>query len=182
MKIEISFLTVLLLVGSLAATGTPITSGEVLAQQANGDSQPSDGPTRETSPLHRLALALSSGSGAMRLLRASQSDNKDWPYPAILGMECNIDRIISYVSCYSSRIRTKEEAENLLSRLVDELQAALPSDRWRGMQKEAGTASIRSYTYEDQRSNARIYIDIIDPPELSGLNSYTVSIFGWPHY
>jgi hypothetical protein len=184
MKVDISYLAGLLVAGSLVAAGTTIASGDVLSGQVNSDIQPSD-ETKETGALGRLALALSFGREAMRNLRGSQSEannNKDRLEPPIVGMECNIDRIANYVSCYSSPVHTEEEAETLFSRLLDELQAALPSDRWRGMQKEPGTASIRSYTYEDQRSKAHIDIDIIARPKPEGPNSYIVSIFGWPGY
>jgi hypothetical protein len=69
----------------------------------------------------------------------------------------------------------------LFSRLADEVQAALPLDRWRGMQKAPGTASIRSYTYEDQRSNAHIDIDITAGMRPGEQNFYMLSLFAWPH-
>ena len=100
--------------------------------------------------------------------------------PPIARMNCYLDRIAIHVSCHSSLVDTEEEAVTLFSRVVDEVQAALPSDRWRGMRKEPGTASIRSYTYEDQRSNAHIDIDITAGAGPGGQNFYMVSLFAWP--
>ena len=80
------------------------------------------------------------------------------------------------------RLHTEEEAVTLFTRLIDDLQAGLPSDRWIGAGKEPGlgTASIRSYTYEDQNSYAHIDIGIIAGTGPSGQNFYMVAIFGWP--
>jgi hypothetical protein len=184
MKIGISFLAGLLLAGSLFAAGTTRASGDVPFRQVNNDIQPSAETTQETGALGRLALALASGREAMRNLRGSQGEadnNKDKLEPPIVEMECNIDRIANYVSCYGAPVYTEEDAENLFSRLLNELQAGLPSDRWTGTQKEPGTASIRSYTYEDQTSKAHIDIDII-ARQPAGPSSYIVSIFGWPGY
>jgi len=123
-----------------------------------------------------LAALLLVGCLGVSSLVESCEDN-----PPIAGMNCYLDRIAIHVSCHSSLVATEEEAVTLFSRVVDEVQAALPSDRWRGMQKEPGTASIRSYTYEDQRSNAHIDIDITAGAGPGGQNFYMVSFFAWPH-
>jgi hypothetical protein len=112
--------------------------------------------------------------------QSDNSDKKNTLNPPIAGIECDIDRIASYISCYSSRTAA-DEAETLFTRLVDELRAALPSDRWKGMNMAPGVASIRSYTYLDQASNAHIDIDIIGLPGREAQSSYIVSIFGWPN-
>ena len=176
MKIKIAFLAAVLLIASLVATGRAMASEDVPSKPLKADIQPS------SEPLRRLAVALSSGREAMRSFRGSRSensDNKERLSPPIAEIECYIDRIASYLSCYSSPAGA-EEAEPLFTRLVDELQAALPSDKWKGMKREPGTASIRSHTYVDQGSNAHIDIDIIPRPGLGVQSSYIVSIFGWP--
>lgn len=105
---------------------------EALQQVQLNDSH--EGQTnQETSALGRLALALSAGNDAMGPLRGSQTEyrEKDKLKPPIPDMECDVDRIVSYVSCYSSVIGTREEAGNLFTRFTDELQSILPSDKWR---------------------------------------------------
>jgi len=82
--------------------------------------------------------------------------------------------LVSYVSCYSSVIGTREEAGDLFTRFVDELQSTLPSDRWRKIKDEPRINSIRSYIYEDQHSAAHIDLDLI-----ARADSYMVTIFGW---
>jgi hypothetical protein len=131
---------------------------------------------QEASALGRLALALSAGNDAMGPLRGSQTEyrEKDRLKPPIPDMECDVDRIVSYVSCYSSVIGTREEAGNLFTRFVDELQSTLPSDRWREVKEEPRINSIRSYTYADQESDAHIDIDLI-----ALADSYMVRIVGW---
>ena len=186
MQINISYLTAVFLAGCLVSAGPAVArDDDVFTGQANSDVQRSDDTTQETSALRRLALGLSSGREAVRALRGSQSENnhnKDRLELPIVEMECDIDRIANYVSCYSFPIHTEEEAVTLFSSLVDQLQAALPSDRWIGAGKEPGlgTASIRSYTYEDQNSYAHIDIGIIAGTGPSGQNFYMVAIFGWP--
>jgi hypothetical protein len=185
MQTNISYLMGLLLAGSLVAAGTAIAADDFLSRQVSSEIQRSDETIQESSALGRLALGLSSGPEAMRALRGSHSENshnKDRLEPLIVEMECNIDRIANYVSCYSSPVHSEEEAETLFVKLLYQIQAAFPSDSWRGIQKEPGTASNRSYTYQDQRSNARIDIDIIARPKPRGPDSYIVSIFGWPGY
>jgi hypothetical protein len=89
-------------------------------------------------------------------------------------MECDVNRIVSYVSCYSSLIGTREEAGNLFTRFVDELQSTLPPDRWRKVKEEPRIDSIQNYTYADQESDAHIDMDLI-----ALADSYMVRIFGW---
>jgi hypothetical protein len=137
--------------------------------------------------LQRLALDLSSGSEAMCALRGSRSEsnhNKDTLEPPIADMECNIDRIANYVWCYSSPVNSAEQAEALFVKFLYQLQTALPSESWRGIEKQPGIASSRSHSYQDQRSNAHIDIDIdiVARPKTDGSASYVVSIFGWPGY
>jgi len=148
---------------------------EALQQVQLSDSH--EGQTnQETSALRRLAAALSAGNEAMRPLRGSRTAyrEKDRLKLPIPGMECDVDRIVNYVSCYSSVIGTREEAGNRFIRFVNELQSALPSDRWRKVKEEPRIDSTRSYTYEDQGSDAHIDIDLIPRAD-----SYMVTIFGW---
>jgi hypothetical protein len=184
-QINISCLTGLLLAGSVVAADTAKASDELLYRQVNSDILRSDETSQESSALRRLAGGLSAGPEAVRALRGSQSENnhnKDRLDPPIVEMECSIDRIANYVSCYSSPVHSEEEAETLFAKLLYQLQAALPSDSWRGTQKEPGIASSRSYTFADQSSNAHIDIDIVARPKPHGTNGYMVSIFGWPGY
>jgi hypothetical protein len=148
---------------------------EALQQVQLNDSH--EGQTnQETSALGRLALALSAGNDAMGPLRGSQTEyrEKDKLKPPIPDMEWEVDRIVTYVSCYSSVIGTREEAGNLFTRFTDELQSILPSDKWRKVKQEPRIDSTRSYAYEDQGSDAHIDIDLS-----ARADSYMVTIFGW---
>jgi hypothetical protein len=176
MKITTPLLAALILGGRLTITGTAFASEQVVSRQVTSESVPSDQGNQETSALGRLALALSAGNDAMRPFRGSQTEyrEKDRLNPPIPDMECDVDRIVSYVSCYSSVIGTREEAGDLFTRFVDELQSTLPSDRWRKIKDEPRINSIRSYIYEDQHSAAHIDLDLI-----ARADSYMVTIFGW---
>ena len=178
-------LAVLWLIGCLGVCNLVEGSENVASGQRRADIHPSSETSQRSNALRSLALALSSGKEeALRPFRGSRSEDdpdKDRLNPPIAGMNCYLDRIAIHVSCHSSLVDTEKEAVTLFSRLVDEVQAALPSDRWSGMQKEPGTAWIRSYTYEDQRSNAYIDIDITHRTAPSGQSFYMVSLFAWPH-
>ena len=164
------------------AVNTSVVAGDVSNLEKSGDRQQSIETGQITSVFSNLARALSSGSEAMRPFHGLQSeneDNKDDLNPAIPGMECYIDRILSYVSCYSASIGTQEEADTLFRLMVGELQAALPSNTWVGMKQEPGIDSIRSYRYQDQKSYAHIDMDIVPRIEPEGRNFYMISIFAW---
>ncbi len=166
----------------LATAINSVVAGDLSNQVTSDDMQASIDTGQITSILRSLARALPSGSEAMRPFHGLQSeneDNKDDLNPAIPGMECHIDRILSYVSCYSPAIGTEKEADSLFRLMVDELQAALPSNRWVGMKQEPGIDSIRSYLYQDQKSYAHIDMDIVPRIEPQGTNSYMISMFAW---
>ena len=176
MKIKTLLLAALILAGRLTITGTAFASEHVASTLKTSESVQSSQTNQETGALRRLALALSAGNEAMRPLRGSQTEagQKDRLKLSIPGMACDVDRIVSYVSCYSSLIRDKEEAGHLFTEFVEEFQSILPSDRWRRIQEEPRLDSIRSYTYEDQESDAHIDLDLI-----ARVDSYMVTIFGW---
>ena len=94
------------------AVSSSVVAGDVSNQVTSDDTQPFTETGQITGVLRRLAGALSSGSEAMRQfhgLRSENEDNKDDLNPAIPGMECYIDRILSYVSCYSPRWGLKKK-------------------------------------------------------------------------
>ena len=185
LKSQIS-VAVLWLVGCVVVFGI-VLACEDLASGHRSDIHQSTENSQGNNALRSLALALSSGKEAMRRFRSSRSEkdpDKDKLNPPIAGMDCYLDRITTYVSCHSSLVYTEEEAVTRFTLVIDEVEAALPPDRWTGASKEfgTGTASIRSYTYEDQNSYAHIDIDIIAGTGPSGQSFYMVSLFAWPHY
>jgi len=180
-----SILTALLLVSSLSAGKTSFASEETSSGATKTRISPSSEPSPERDLLRQLAVALAAGSQALSRYRGSTIDNeegKEWfnPLdPPIPGMDCSVDEVANYVSCYGSAIGNKVEASQRFIRLINELQAVLPSDRWRGVETEPGIDSIRSYTYQDQNSDAHIDIDLIAQLEMEGESSYLVTFFGW---
>ena len=80
------------------AVNTSVVAGDVSNQVTSHDMQLSTEATQRTNALRSLAVALSLGSEALRPfrgLRSEDEDNKDRLNPAIPGMECYIDRILS---------------------------------------------------------------------------------------
>jgi hypothetical protein len=141
--------------------------------------------SEETSVLGQLAVALTAGGGALRRFRGSTVKNKEGKAsfnplnPPIQGMDCSIDDVADYVSCYDSAIGSKQEADRRFIELINELQAVLPAHRWRGVEKEPGIDSIQCYTYTDQNSDAHIDLDLIVQLKTGGEYFYLVTIFGW---
>jgi hypothetical protein len=181
----ISILTVLFLVNTLSASKTSFASEGPSSVPTNTRISPSTKTSQERNLLRQLAVALPAGSEALSHFRGSAIENeegKDRFDPPIPGMDCSVDELANYVSCYSSAIGSEEEASYLFIRLINELQAVLPSDHWRGVeaqQAQPGIDSIRSYTYEDRNSDAHIDIDLIRQLETERDYSYLVTIFAW---
>jgi len=180
-----SILTALLFVSSLSAGKTSFASEETSSGATKTRISPSSETSQERDLLRQLAVALAAGGEALSRFRGSTIKNKEGKEsfnpldPPIPGMDCSVDDIANYVSCYGSAIGSKEEASQRFIGLINELQVALPSDRWRGEETEPKIDSIRSYTYEDQNSGAHIDIDLIGQLEMEGDSSYLVRIFGW---
>ena len=118
-----SVLTVLFLVGSLGAASPAIAS--------EGDSSPPSVTSREVNVLRQVALALAAGSDAIQDLRGPpiENSNQDRLKLATTGMDCGIARSLMFVACHSASLNTKE-AEAMFTRIIDDAQAALPSDSW----------------------------------------------------
>jgi hypothetical protein len=143
---------------------------------------PSSESWQERRALQQLAVTLAAGGWAWRSfhdLRSEDEEAKRPLDPTIPDMDCSVDEIADYVSCYGSPIASKEEAERRFTGLIDELQAVLPSERWQGAETEPRSASIRSYSYLDQDSDTQIDIDIAPRWSTDDEISYVVTIFGW---
>jgi hypothetical protein len=180
-----SILTALLLVSSLSAGKMSFASEAASTEATKTRISPSSETSQERNLLRQLAVALAAGGEALSRFRGSTIKNKEGKEsfnpldPPIPGMDCSVDDIVNNVSCYDSAIGSKEEASQRFIRLINELQAVLPSDRWRGEETQPGIDSIRSYTYEDQNSGAHIDIDLIAQLDMEGDYSYLITIFGW---
>ena len=180
-----SILTALLFVSSLSAGKTSFAFEETSSGATKTRISPSIETSQERDLLRQLAVALAAGGEALSRFRGSTIKNKEGKEsfnpldPPIHGMDCSVDDIVNNVSCYGSAVRSKEEASQRFLRLINELRAVLSSDRWTGEETQPGIDSIRSYTYEDQNSDAHIDIDLIGQLEMEGDHSYLVTIFGW---
>ena len=182
MYVATKIFSVLVFTGSLTTATLSSASDEISsAGTETRPMSPGEGG-QERHVLGQLAVSLAGGSAAMRPLRAvpvRDDDEKDRLEPSIPGMDCSIDRILSYVSCYSSTIATKDEAQHRLRTLLDELEATLPANRWRAAEMERRINSIASYTFADQISDASIDLDIIEQPTREGGYTYAITIYGW---
>jgi len=143
---------------------------------------PSGQTRQERRALQHLAVTLAAGGKAPSSSRGSNVDDeaaKSPLDPTIPDMDCSVDEIAEYVSCYGLSIAKKEKAEHRFTELIDELRAVLPPERWQGAETEPRIGSIRSYTCRDQDSDVQIDIDIVSQWSPNKENSYTVTIFGW---
>lgn len=108
-------------------------------------------------------------------------ENKDRLNPQIPGLDCDIDRILNYVSCFGAVIESEETANLLFTEFVNELQSVLPAEKWQGSKKEPGIGSVRSYVYADRKSDAHIDIDVVAEHAKDRDGLYVVSIFAWTY-
>ena len=175
-------LTASLFLSSLIASTTSLASDDNSSLDANTRIASSSETSQERNVLRQLGVALVAGGDALNRFRGSAIENEegkdrfDLPIP---GMDCSVDEIANYVSCYGSTIENKEEAGYRFIRLINELQVVLPSDGWRGAETQPRIDSIRSYTFEDRNSNAHIDIHLIAQLVTEGKYSYLITIFGW---
>jgi hypothetical protein len=128
-----------------------------------------------------IAIALPGGSEAMRTLRGSpyENDQRDRLEPPLPGMNCGIDRVLSYVSCYSAPIDNETEAVEVFNKLVENLRAALPSDRWRPVSVVPTLGSIRIVSYQERQSAAQVDIELLVGPTVEVQRAYVISLYGW---
>jgi hypothetical protein len=140
---------------------------------------PSGETKQERRALQQLVLTLSAGGATWDFSKIDDQEAKHPLDPTIPGMDCSVDEIANYVSCYGSPIASKKEAEGRFTGLIDELRAVLPSERWQEAETEPRSGSIRSYTCRDQDSDAQIDVDIAPQWSPDEKISYLLTIFGW---
>ena len=112
-------------------------------------------------------------------VRPDEYGQKDRLQPMLPEMNCGIDRILSYVSCYSAVINNEKEAENVFNQLVDDVKAALPSDRWEPVKVMPTLGAVRIISYRDRESAAQIDIELLVRPTMEVQRSYVISLYGW---
>jgi len=174
-------LTGLFFVSSLNASAISFAAEENSSGTTKTIIAPSSEAGQERHVLGQLAVALAAGSVGMRPWRGSpvEEDQKYRLQPPIPGMDCSVDRILSYVSCYSAETDTRQQADRRFRQFVEELNAVLPVNRWRGNETEPRINSVLSYTFEDQVTDASIDLDLIEQPTREAGPSYVITIYGW---
>ena len=167
-----SFFIVLFLAGSLAGATRAI---------AAEDTSPPSVTSHEVNVLRQVAIALAAGRDAIQDLRgpAIENSNLDRLKLATPGMDCGIARSLIFVSCHSASFNNKKEAEALFTRIIDDGQAALPSDSWRQVEAVPHTGLIRTISYHHWKSGAQIDVDLMVQPIGQAQALYYVRVFGW---
>jgi hypothetical protein len=171
---------VLIVIGEAPARAADATPAEVRPD----DIQASVDVSQRANTFSRLAAAIAAGRAAMQPfhgLPSSDGENKDKLDPQIPGLDCYIDRMLNYVSCFGALIDSQEAADLLFTRFVGELEAVLPAEKWQGSKKEPGVNSVRSYVYADRKSDAHIDIDVVAEHAKDRDGLYVVSIFAWTY-
>jgi hypothetical protein len=170
-----SLLTVLFLIGGLSCVMPAIAAEEPA---------PPTVTSYEVNVLRQVAIALAAGRDAIQHLRgpAIENSNLDRLKLATPGMDCGISRSLIFVSCHSASFNNKKEAEVLFTRITDDAHAALPSDSWRrveAVRPVAGPGVIRTISYHNWKSGARIDVDLMVQPTGQAQPWYYVRVFGW---
>ena len=168
-----SFLVLLLLLGSAAHATAAIAAEET--------SPPPSATRHEVNVVQQVATLLAAGRDAMLALRGPpiENSNLDRLQLETPGMHCGIDRTLSYVACYSDALMNKKDAESMLSRLMDDVQTALPADSWRKLEGPPHISVVRSTSYQHRKSGARIDIDLMAHAAAEAQSQYSIRVFGW---
>jgi hypothetical protein len=96
-------------------------------------------------------------------------------------MDCGIDRALFYVACHSASLN-KKEAEGLFTKIMDDVESALPSDRWRQLEGVPRAGLIRSISDFHRKTAAQIDVDIVAHPTGEAQPFYWVRVFGWKRF
>jgi hypothetical protein len=140
-------LTFLFMVVNLAGARTSI---------AAEDTSPPLATSHEVNIVRQVATALAVASDAVRDLRGPPIENStlDRLKLATPGMDYGIDRAaLLYVACHSASLN-KKEAEGLFTKIMDDVQTALPSDTWRQVEGISHSDVTRSISYYHRKSGA----------------------------
>jgi hypothetical protein len=131
-------LILIVLLGSLATGKTAIAAEETSA--------PPSAMRHEVNVVRQVANLLAAGRDAMLARRGPPIENSNLDRLKLdtPGMHCGIDRVLSYVACYSDSLMTKKDAESIFTRLMDDVQTALPSDSWRQLEGVPHISVVRS--------------------------------------
>lgn len=166
---------VLSLIAGKTSFASDVSSSD--SKQTSASSFGESGQERQA--LRQFAVTLAGKTWSSFHDATDAEQTKRSPDLSIPGMNCNVDDIANYVSCYGPPIGRKEVAEHRFIGLINELQAVLPPERWSGAETEPRIAAIRSYTYGDQDTGSQIDIDILPQWSSDEATSYIVAIFGW---
>jgi hypothetical protein len=168
-----SFFMLLFLLGSLV--------GATAAMASEDTSSPPSAIKHEVSVIRQVANLLEAGRDAMMALRGPpiENSNLDRLQLDTPGMHCGIDRVLSYVVCYSDALMNKKDAESMLTRLMDDVQTALAPDSWRKLEGRPHIGVVRSTGYQHRKSGARIEIELMTHSSTQGQSLYSIRVFGW---
>lgn len=169
-----SFFVVLCLAGSFTAAW-PASAADV----ASPPSVTSD----PVNVVRQVAVALAAGPEAVKDLRGppiehSNLDRLNLPTP---GMDCGIARALIYVACHSAALK-KNEAEAMFAQIMDDMQTALPSESWAQVEDVPHIGVIRSISYHNWKSGARIDIDLVAQPGRDVPRLYWLRVYGWMRF
>jgi len=176
-----SILIVLFVLSTLGVAKAAFASEETSSIASKPASSPSLQSSQASNALRQVAIGLSGDTEAIRALHGLpyENDNRDRLQPPIPGLDCGVDRNLSYVSCYSALMTDQKEAENVFARLLADVEAALPSGRWQLVTAVPTLASIRSVSYEDEKTAAQIDIELLAQTTAEAQFSYVISLYGW---
>ena len=168
------FLAFLFTVVSLAGARTSI---------AAEDTPPPSATSHEVNIVRQVAIALAAGSDAIKELRGppidhSNLDRLNLPTP---GMDCGIARAVVYVACHSASL-SKNEAEAMFARIMDDVQTALPSDRWTSVEAIPHADLIRIKSYYHLKSGAKIDIGLVVYSSEKTQPLYGIRVYGWMRF
>lgn len=168
------FLTFLFMVVSLVGARTSF---------AAEDTSPPSATSHEINVVRQVATALATGRDAVKNLRGTPIENSNLdrlnlPTP---GMDCGIARSVIYIACHSASLN-KNEAEAMFAQIMDDVQAALPSDSWKPVEAVPHADLIRIRSYHHLKSGAQIDIGLVGYPSEKAQPLYGIRVYGWMRF
>ena len=76
-------------------------------------------------------------------------------------------------------LEQQKRSRGFVTRIIDDAQAALPSDSWSPVGAVPHAKFIRSISYHNWKSGARIDVDLVAHPPGEAQALYSVGVWGW---
>ena len=160
--------------GRSLAGATPAIAAE--------DTSPPSVTSHEVNVLRQVAIALAAGVMLFRISAVRRLRILTWTAKASHARNGLRHCSIPHVCRMLQRFAQQKRSRGYVRRIIDYVQAALPSDSWRQVEAVPYTGLIRSISYQHWKSGAQIDVDLVAQPTWYAQPLYCVRVFGWKRF